>query len=124
MRALHRALSRPPCLTSFAVIVGLAFVHGIIWAPQSMMEGCRVANVPLALVVALGFYVRVNDLWPQYGRGGRIMRAGMLLLLLVCAGGSAEAYLTHAELGYRAVVLNIALLTIGVGLLVADDRLE
>jgi uncharacterized RDD family membrane protein YckC len=82
-----------------------------------VLEACRLVNVPLAVLVAGGFFVRINDMWARYGLGGRLLRAGLLVLLLVVAAGSAEAYVTHAAVGYRIAGLTVALLISATGLL-------
>lgn len=105
-------------LLAFALVVGCAFLVLLTTVPQATLEACRVLNVPLGFGVAAGFFIRVNDAWARYGLGGRIVRAGVLLLMLVAAAGSAEAYVRHAELGFRAAGLTLALATCAVGLVV------
>ena len=100
-----------------AGIVTAGFLAALALEPARVLEGCRMLNVALGFGVAAGFFVRINDTWARYGIGGRIVRAGILMLMCVAAAGSAEAYVTHAELGYRAALLTISLLTCGVGLL-------
>lgn len=103
-------------LLAIATLTLLGF--GLLLAPGPLEETCRVVNVALGVIVAAGFYIRVNDMWPRYTLGARITRGGVLMLMLVAAGGSAEAYIDHAELGVRSVILTLALGVIGVGLLV------
>lgn len=98
-------------------VAGLMAVFGIIAGFHELAEICRVINVPLGITIAAGFFIRVNDAWHRYGVGGRVVRVGILLVLLVVAAGSAEAFVTHAQLGLRSAVMTFALLVTGVGLL-------
>jgi len=96
----------------FAVLLGI----GLAASPHDLAEACRLLNVPLGVTVAAGFFIRVNDAWHLYGIGGRLTRLGVLGVLVVVAGGSAEAYVTHATLGFRSVVMTFALIVTACGL--------
>lgn len=102
-------------LAAWAFIAILAGV-GLLTSPHDLAELCRVINVPLAMAVAAGFFIRVNDAWHRYGLGGRLTRIGILAVLMVVAGGSAEAYVTHAPLGVRSAVMTLALTLTACGL--------
>lgn len=103
------------CVAVAGILV-VGFGVALSLEPTPVLEGCRVLNVPLGFGVAAGFFIRVNDTWARYGLGGRIVRVGILMVMCVAAGGSAEAYVTHVQLGYRAAFLTVALLTVAVGL--------
>lgn len=99
----------------------ITLLLGISYATVRTEEVCRVVNVGLALAVAAGFFIRINDAWARYGLGGRLTRLGILILLLVVSAGSAEAYLDDVRLGYRIIGVTVALIVTGAGLLLITD---
>jgi hypothetical protein len=107
-------------LTALAAL-DLLLLVGLSLDAEATERACRVVNVGLALAVAAGFFIRVNDAWARYGLGGRLTRFGILLLLLVISAGSAEAYIDSVSLGYRIVGVTIALVVTGAGLLLIPD---
>lgn len=110
-------------LLAFGGVVTILVGLGLAWSPHDLAETCRVVNVPLATAVAAGFFLRINDAWHRYGLGGRLTRLGILAILAVVAGGSAEAYVTHAQLGIRSVLMTLALTltACGLALIPRDD---
>ena len=60
---------------------------------MSLLLACRFANVGIFILATGFYYVRSNDLWAGLQWGVRLKRVGILLLLFMCAGGSANAYL-------------------------------
>ena len=105
-------------------IVGLALIaYAELFGVGALAEACRMVNVPLGIVVAATFYVRVNDAWHRYGIGGRLTRLGVFAVLCVVAYGSAEAYVTHASAGPRSIAMTLALATtaLGLALIPTDD---
>jgi hypothetical protein len=102
-------------------ILDVALLAGLCISVTATEEFCRLVNVGLALAVAAGFFLRVNDAWARYGLGGRLVRLGLLLLLLVVAAGSAEAYLTEVRLGYRIIGITVSLAVTASGLILIPD---
>lgn len=86
-------------------------------------EILRIVNVTLAVIAAVGFFVRVNDVWARVSRGGRVLRVGMLALIATAAYASAENYAQHTPPGIRVPMVTVSCVLVLVGLWISrHDR--
>ena len=83
---------------------------------ETLAEALRAVNVVLALVAAVAYALRVNNVWELQSAGRKWLRLGLIALLFATAYSSAESLAQQTDVGLRSVFITVACTTVLVGL--------
>lgn len=76
----------------------------------------RAVNCPLLAVGVVWLTIRLADIWPDLGRGRRLIMCGVVTLMIAGTIGSAIKYLAHAPVDVSAAITTTAATLILLGL--------